>query len=95
MQSTKRETVSQKADRLKKNHRVILTGPSQALVIGDHNTYGVAKPYGRWMCDCPWGRYKGHWKHCSHIVAVKRALKDPTSQEPVKKLAEMLQKGEN
>lgn len=85
-----RETISQKADRLKENYRVILTGRDQGLVIGDHDTYLVSRPSQRWSCTCPWGRYKGHIKHCSHITAVRRAKKDPMSQAPVARLAEML-----
>lgn len=84
------ETVSQKADRLKSNCRVILTGPDQALVIGDHDTYEVTRPHGRWRCTCPWGRYRGHFKHCSHVTAVRRAKHDPLCQAPVARLALML-----
>ncbi|MBI3927367.1 MAG: hypothetical protein HY319_17650 [Armatimonadetes bacterium] len=84
------ETVSQKADRLRRNYRVILTGPNRGLVIGDHDTYEVAETLGGWTCTCPWGRYKGHLKSCSHVVAARRALKDPVSQAPVVRLAEML-----
>lgn len=85
------ESISQKADRLKKSYRVILTGGSEALVIGDHDTYRVSRLLGdRWRCTCPWGRYRGHWKECSHVVAVKRARKDPSSQAPVIRLAGIL-----
>lgn len=84
------ESISQKADRLKQNYRVILTAPREGLVIGDHDTYTVAKRNGRWTCSCPWGLYRGHWKYCSHVVAARRAIKDPMSQGPVARLAEML-----
>lgn len=92
MNTTKQipESISQKADRLKGNYRVILTGLCDALVIGDHDTYTVTRLGSRWNCSCPWGRYRGHWKDCSHVVAVKRARKDPMSQAPVARLAEML-----
>lgn len=85
-----KNTVSLKADRLVQNHRVILFGPNQAVVIGDHDTYTVEKRVQAWSCTCPWARFRGHWSHCSHIVAVKRAQKNPASQTPVARLAEML-----
>ena len=85
-----RETVTEKADRLKANCRVILVGQNRALVIGDTDTYQVEKPQ-RWTCTCPWGRYRGRWSHCSHVLAVLRALRDPGSQAPVARLADMLQ----
>lgn len=90
MKTEQRETVSQKADRLKDANRVILFGADQAVVIGDHDTYGVRRRGSRWTCDCPWGRYRGHWKACSHVTAVKRARKDPMSQAPVARLARIL-----
>ncbi len=86
-----RKTISQKADRLHKNYRVILLAPGQALVIGDHDTYDVTKLSFRWKCNCLWGRYKGQWSDCSHVVAVRKALLDPGSQAPVARLAELLQ----
>ncbi|MBI3927908.1 MAG: SWIM zinc finger family protein [Armatimonadetes bacterium] len=90
MRPTQRETVPEKAERLKKNYRVILTTPGDALVIGDHDTYEVRRPGARWTCTCPWGKYRGHLKDCSHIVAVRRALDDPASQIPVGRLADIL-----
>ncbi len=88
--TSQHETISQKADRLVGNYRVIVTGLAQAMVIGDHDTYQVDKFQGRWRCNCRWGRYQGHWKHCSHVVAAQRALKDPASQAPVAKLADLV-----
>ena len=88
-----RETISEKADRLNGNYRVILTGYHQALVIGDHDTYNVKRDR-NWECTCRWGRYRGRWKHCSHVVAVQRALKDPSSQAPVARLADLLLRAE-
>ena len=83
--------ISAKADRLCNGHRVILLGQSKALVIGDHDTYDVIKLSFRWSCNCAWGRYKSHCGgYCSHIVAVRRALKNPRSQVPVARLAELL-----
>ena len=38
-----RKSISEKADRLNKNHRVILLSDVKALVIGDHDTYDVIK----------------------------------------------------
>ena len=86
-----RKTVTDKADRLKKNYRVILMGPGQALVIGDHDTYDVTNLPFRWSCNCPWGRHKGRWSECSHVVAVRQAQMDPDSQTPVARLAGLLQ----
>ena len=84
-----RETVSEKADRLKTNYRVILTGFNEAVVIGDHDTYHIKKTR-KWACTCPWGRYRSNWKDCSHVVAVKRALDDPACQAPVARLADLI-----
>lgn len=84
------QAISAKADRLCNSHRVILLGPGKALVIGDHDTYDVIKLSYRWSCNCMWGRYKSHWCDCSHIVAVRRALKNPRCQAPVARLAEIL-----
>lgn len=81
--------VSAKADRLCNNHRVILLAPGKALVIGDRDTYDVIKLSYRWSCNCVWGRYKSHYCDCSHIVAVRRAMKNPRCQAPVR-LAEIL-----
>jgi hypothetical protein len=86
-----RKSITDKADRLKKNYRVILLGPGQALVIGDHDTYDVTRLSFRWSCNCLWGRHKGHWSECSHVVAVRKALLDPESQAPVARLAGLLQ----
>ena len=85
------KTIKEKADRLKQNYRVILLGPGQALVIGDHDTYDVTRLSFRWSCNCPWGRHKGRWAECSHVVAVRQAELDPKSQAPVAKLAGLLQ----
>ena len=85
-----RKTINAKADRLKKNYRVILLSQTQALVIGDHDTYDVTKLSYRWSCNCPWGRRKGHWSACSHVGAVHQALLDPNSQAPVARLADLL-----
>ncbi len=87
----KSKAITEKADRLHKNYRVILLTSTQALVIGDHDTYDVTKLSFRWKCNCPWGRYKGHWSECSHVAAVHKALLDPNSQVPVARLAELLQ----
>ena len=86
----KRRAISDKADRLCASHRVILLGAGKALVIGDHDTYDVVKLSFRWTCNCLWGRFKSHWCDCSHIVAVRRALKDSSSQVPVARLADLL-----
>lgn len=86
-----RKTVTDKAERLKKNYRVILVAPGQALVIGDHDTYDVTQLSFRWSCNCPWGRRKGRWSDCSHVMAVRQAQMDPTSQGPVARLAGLLQ----
>ncbi|MCW5870596.1 MAG: hypothetical protein KIS61_25290 [Candidatus Eremiobacteraeota bacterium] len=83
-------SISAKADRLCNSHRVILLGQTKALVIGDHDTYDVIKLSFRWSCNCTWGRYKSHGGDCSHIVAVRRALKNPRCQAPVARLAEIL-----
>jgi len=85
------KTISEKADRLQQNHRVILLGPGQALVIGDHDTYDVTMLSYRWSCNCPWGRHKGRRSECSHVLAVRRAQMDPQSQAPVARLAGLLQ----
>lgn len=84
------KTIREKADRLKQNYRVILLGPGQALVIGDHDTYDVTMLSYRWSCNCPWGRHKGRWAECSHVVAVREAQHDPQSQKPVARLAGLL-----
>ena len=86
-----RKTITDKAERLKKNYRVILLGPGQALVIGDHDTYDVTKLSYRWSCNCPWGRRKGRRSECSHVMAVHKAMLDPHSQAPVARLAGLLQ----
>lgn len=88
-----RKSISEKAERLNKNHRVILLSDVKALVIGDHDTYDVIKLSFRWSCNCQWGRFKSHWTDCSHVVAVRKALKDPASQAPVARLAEILHDG--
>jgi hypothetical protein len=88
-QTTSRAT-SVKADRLCNNHRVIVLGRSKALVMGDNDTYDVIKLSFRWSCNCTWGRYKSHCCDCSHIVAVRRAQKNPRCQAPVARLAEIL-----
>ena len=85
-----RETISTKAERLKTNFRVILLAGNQAIVVGDHDIYDVIRVGQKWTCNCRWGRYKSHWSLCSHVVAVRRALHDPSSQVPVARLAEML-----
>ncbi len=85
------KTIFVKADRLYRSYRVILLGATNALVIGDHDTYDVTKLSYRWTCNCLWGRYKSHWCDCSHIVAVRKALQDPSSQAPVARLAQLLQ----
>ena len=85
-----RTSISEKADRLNKNHRVILLSDVKALVIGDHDTYDVIKLSFRWSCNCQWGRFKSHWADCSHVVAVRSALQDPAGQAPVARLAEIL-----
>lgn len=84
------ETTSEKADRLKNSFRVILTGFDQALVIGDHDTYTVDRVGHRWRCSCPWGQSRRSSSPCSHIKAVRLARKDPSSQLPVARLADLL-----
>lgn len=90
MKPTNYESIPDKAQRLKANFRVILVRAGLALVIGDHGTYKVEKGCSRWSCDCKRGRYRGAWRECSHILAVKSARKDPASQEPVARLADWL-----
>ncbi len=85
-----RKSIAEKATRLHKSFRVILLGGDKALVIGDRDTYDVIRLSHRWTCNCLWGRYKSHWCECSHILAVRKALKDPSSQAPVARLAELL-----
>ena len=85
------KTIKEKANRLKQNYRVILLGPGQALFIGDPDTYDVTRLSFRWSCNCPWGRHKGRWAECSHVVAVRQDQLDPRSQAPVAKLAGLLQ----
>ena len=84
------ESKNEKAERLLENHRVILTGFRKAMAIGDHQTYLVEKKGSQWSCDCKWGCYRGAWTDCSHVIAVKRARKDPLSQAPVARLADLL-----
>lgn len=86
------KTRQQKADRLMRNHRVILLGPLKAVVIGDHDTYDLVRLGGRWKCSFPWGQRKSHWSDCSHILALRRSLVDPNNQAPVARLAELLSK---
>ena len=86
------KTRQQKADRLMRNHRVILLGPSKAVVIGDHDTYDLVRLGGRWKCSCPWGQRRNHWSDCSHILALRRSLLDPHNQAPVARLADLLTK---
>lgn len=91
MKSTMVETRSEKADRLKNSFGVILTGSYRAVVIGDHDTYSVTRSRpGQWHCTCPWARYRGHSRNCSHILAARRGLMDPQCQVPVARLADML-----
>jgi predicted nucleic acid-binding Zn finger protein len=84
------ESTTDKALRLSENHRVILTGFVMALVIGDNDTYQVEKNGLQWSCDCKWAKFRGAWKDCSHIIAVKRARKEPQSQVAVARLADLL-----
>ena len=88
-----RETISKKADRLKANFRVILLSGTRAVVIGDHDTYEVVRVGSKWSCNCQWGRLKSHWADCSHVVSVRRALRDPSSQVPVARLADLVNMG--
>lgn len=88
--TTSRETVSQKATRLKSNYRVIQVTPQALVVIGDHSTYKVSKFSYGWFCECPWTRFKGTSNPCSHIKAAQLALADPTTQIPVAPLAQAL-----
>ena len=90
MKNLKAETVQEKADRLRKNHRVIVVGHEKVLVIGESDTYLVQKQGISWTCDCKWGRYRGHLKDCSHVVAAKQARKDPLGQATVARLADWL-----
>ncbi|GMU52605.1 MAG: hypothetical protein AMXMBFR33_17510 [Candidatus Xenobia bacterium] len=90
MPSSAHETVPQKAKRLVEDYRTILTSLSTAVVIGDHNTYKLARVGYRWTCDCNWFRYRGRTKPCSHVLAVEAAVQNPESQTPVLRLASML-----
>lgn len=89
-----KETVPEKAHRLVNTHRVILLenapGHATAQVIGDHDCYTVRlRPHGA-FCECRWFRMKGHVKPCSHILATRKAMDEPESQLPLRKLAERL-----
>ena len=90
MNCKRSESIIEKAERLKANSRVIIIRKELALVIGDHDTHKVTKLGLKWACDCKWGRYRGAWKDCAHIVAVKRARVDPASQIAVSRLADLL-----
>ncbi len=85
-----RETVPQKATRLRKNYRVIQVNERTFVVIGDHSTYEVRRFNGGWHCGCRWTRFNGIFKPCSHIQAAQQSLLDPSCQEPVKPLAQLL-----
>ena len=85
-----RETVPEKATRLKKNYRVIQVTERNFMVIGDHSTYEVRRFNSGWYCNCRWTRFNGTLKPCSHIRAAEQALLDPACQEVVKPLAQLL-----
>lgn len=91
----KTDSIAEKATRLYQSHRVILLGPGHALVIGDHDTYSACNLGRRWLCNCLWGSRNGHWRDCSHVVAVRLALKDPSSQTPVARLADLINQSLN
>ena len=59
-------------------------------MIGESDTYLVQKQGINWTCDCKWGRYRGHLRDCSHVVAAKQARKDPLGQATVARLADWL-----
>lgn len=85
-----RETVPEKATRLKSNYRVIQVDERRFVVIGDHSTYEVHRFNEGWYCNCRWTRFNGTLKPCSHIQAAQQALLDPACQEPVRPLAQLL-----
>lgn len=84
------KTTAIKGNRPIENHRVILVAYGQALVIGDHDTYHVNKIRHRCTCDCRWGRHKNCWGECSHVQAMRKALKDVASQVPADRIARLL-----
>lgn len=84
------ESIQEKANRLREHRRVIVIGYKRVLVIGDHDTYIVAKKGPNWSCDCKWGRHQGAWRECAHIVAAKQARKDLLGQAVVARLADWL-----
>lgn len=90
MKNKQTESIQEKADRLRENHRVIVVGHEKVLVIGDNDTYLVQKKGITWSCDCNWGRFRGAWKSCAHVVAAKQARKDPLGQATVARLADWL-----
>ena len=91
MKKSKFESIQEKATRLREHRRVIVIGHTRVLVIGDHDTYIVAKEGLKWTCDCKWGRrHHGPWKGCSHIVAARQARKDLNGQAVVARLADWL-----
>ncbi len=90
MQKTAHETTSNKATRLKKNYRVIQVTERDFVVIGDHSTYKIRRFSDGWYCECRWTRFNGTLKPCSHIQAAQQVLLDPSSQVPVKPLAQLL-----
>ncbi|MBI3927188.1 MAG: SWIM zinc finger family protein [Armatimonadetes bacterium] len=88
-----RETVPEKASRISSNFRVIQLDSFRALVIGDHDTYSLNKLGAGWTCDCPWGRYRGQRKPCSHVLAAVRASEDASVRAPVARLASLVRAG--
>ena len=84
------ESITEKAERLRANSRVIVIRNELAIVIGDHDTHKVTKQGPKWSCDCKWGQYRGAWREHAHIVAAKQARKDLLGQAVVARLADWL-----
>ena len=82
------KTAAVKANRLVRNHRVILVVYGQALAIGGHDTHDVNKIDHHRTCNR--GRYIRHWSECSRVQAVHKVLKEPDSQVPVSRIAGLL-----
>jgi hypothetical protein len=90
MNQQTRETVTEKALRLKNQLRVIRVSEHAFVVIGDHSTYAVGQIAGTWTCNCPWGQQRRTARACSHVEAACHVQADPASQTPLAPLAKML-----
>lgn len=91
MSSQASNNVTNKAQRLGADNRVVLLSTFRALVIGDTSTYDVQQFCGRWRCNCKWGLTCAHRGPCSHVLAVQAA--NAESQAPVAHLAAIINDG--